>query len=121
MPIVLWPTVGHTSFWRALISSPAATKEAGPLLGSCTTTVSALGAFLALRVHNHDHYGAPTTQVGNQAKDPGTQSANPASHAHREVHKTPLWVSLCQERYGRDHKKNAAPQWHVAVGTRFGR
>ena len=78
--------------------------------------------FVPCRVHNRDHYGAPTTLVGNQAQDLGTQSASPAPpQAHQMVHETPLWVSLCQEHYGCDHKRSATAQWHAVVGTRFGR
>ena len=52
-------------------------------------------SFVPCRVHNCDHYGAPTTRGGNHAQVLGTQSANRACpQAHQLVQETPLWVGL---------------------------
>ena len=87
-PIVPRPAIGHTSFLLAPASAPVATHESGPLLGSCTTTVSGLGNLVPCRVHNRDHYGARTTRGGNQGQVLGTQSA---SRACPQACKTTHW------------------------------
>ena len=57
--------------------------------------------FEACRVHNRDHYGAPTPRGGNQGQVLGTQDASQAGpQAHQLVQETPLLVGLLSRALG---------------------